>query len=141
VKETLAPAGEPITSVEGAVELPLGRHVLRIERTDEGGVLRLQTADGHQPLEIEISDAGPVLRLRSPLAIALDGGLCIDAETVALRARGGMQLSSGGALDLKAGGALRTSGRTQEIGATLGDVRVTAHDDVVVDGEQIKLNC
>jgi uncharacterized protein (DUF2345 family) len=144
VNETLVPAGDPVSGGPGdgsAVEVALGRHVLRIERTADGGVLRLRAADGQQPLEIEVTAAGPVLRLRAPLSIALEGGLTIDAETVALRARGGMQLASGGGLDVNAGGALRSSARTQEIHATVGDVRVTAHDDVVVDGERIKLNC
>ena len=119
----------------------LGDHVLHIERTETGGVLRLEAGDGDQRLEIEVTPKGPVVRFGTSLSIAVDGALTIDAETISLRARRTMNLVSEGPLAIAAGGDLVSSAQSQEIRGTLGNVRIAANDDVVVDGEKIKLNC
>jgi hypothetical protein len=103
-------------------------------------VLRLFAEDGAERVEIEVTPAGPVLRLRSSLAVSLEGGLSIDAETISLRARSALEIVSGGDLTMNAAGALQSVGRTQHLSATLGDLRLSANDDVVVEGERIKLN-
>ncbi len=139
VTSALTPADDPGSPLE-PLTVQLGSHRLVVQRTVEGGTLRLVSGDGGEPLEIEVTAAGPILRLRSPLTVALEGGLSIDAETIALRSRGDLLLSSGADLVLRASDGIKSSGATQDIRATLGDVRVSANDDVAVNGERIKLN-
>jgi hypothetical protein len=124
-----------------ALAVRLGTHVLHIQRTKDGGTLRLEAGDGDQRLEIEVSPNGPVVRLGTSLSITVDGALSIDADTISLRARRAMNLASGGPLTIVAAGDLVSSAESQEIRGTLGDVRIAANDEVVVDGERIKLNC
>ena len=119
----------------------LGQHVLHVERTATGGVLRLVGADGGRPLEIEVTPQGPILRFGAPLALAVDGGLSIDADSISIRARTDISLISQGSITVQAEGRLQTTARTQEIRANLGGVNITANDDVVVDGERVLLNC
>jgi hypothetical protein len=141
MKEELVLSSDLAGGTRGTVELNLGRHLLRVERTETGGILRLLAVDGSQPLEIEVTAAGPVLRFGAPLTIAVEGALAIDADTISLRARSALNLVSDGTVSIHAGGELRSSAHAQDIRATLGDVRISANDDVVVDGERIKLNC
>jgi hypothetical protein len=141
LKEELIVAPDLAAGTRETVEVNLGRHLLRVQRTETGGILRLLAVDGSQPLEIEVTAAGPVLRFGAPLTIAVDGALAIDADTISLHARSALNLVSDGTMAIRADGELKCSARAQEIRATLGDVRLCANDDVVVDGERIKLNC
>jgi hypothetical protein len=52
-----------------------------------------------------------------------------------------MDISSGGSIGVRAEGDIVSEARAQIIRASAGDVRVVANDDVVMDGERIKLNC
>lgn len=119
----------------------MGSHVLLVESSGSGGSLRLVGPDGAQPLEVIIGPEGPVLRLRAGLTVAVDGPLALSADTLSLRAQTAIDISSAGSLSVRAEGDLVSEARAQVIQANAGDVRVTANDDVVVDGERIKLNC
>jgi hypothetical protein len=124
-----------------AERLVLGGHVLHIERTATGGVLRLLNTDGGRPLEIEVTPQGPILRFGAPLALAVDGALSIDADSVLIRARTDISLISQGSITMHAEGRFQTTARTHDIRANLGSVNITANDDVIVDGERIFFNC
>jgi len=73
--------------------------------------IRVTTPEGDQLLEIYYEDAGPVVRL-----------LKDDVE-----------------LDLK--GNLRLNAKSIELNAKRGELRIKAVDDVVIDGENVKVNC
>lgn len=73
--------------------------------------IRVTTPEGEQLLEIYYEDAGPVVRL-----------LKDDVE-----------------LDLK--GNLRLNAKSIELNAKRGELRIKAVDDVVIDGENVKVNC
>lgn len=119
----------------------IGRYRLTISRTEGGGHLTLIADDGSRALSIEVTPGGPVLRFGGPLAIAVDGDLALEGDNLSIHARQALSLSSGGTLAIAADGDLRASARTQQIRATSGNVEVAANDDVVLDGECIKLNC
>jgi adhesin HecA-like repeat protein len=118
----------------------IGSYALVLERTDAGGVLRIVGQDAGQPIEIEVTAAGPVLRLRSGLAIAIDGALSLDAQTLSLHARRQLSLTCDGTIDVRAGGDLAMEAAAHTITARLGDVAIRANDDVDLRGERIKLN-
>ncbi len=141
------PAARPETSVV-RLERPLaetriviGDHTLTLERTAEGGIVRLLSPDGAKPLEIEVTPSGPVLRLGSGLAIAVAGKLDIAADEVALSARRDLSLRSEGTLHVHAAGDLTAVAEAHHIAARLGDVEVEANDDVILNGERIRMNC
>lgn len=121
--------------------IALGGYHLVLDRTEAGGVLRLEGRDGAQPLEIEVTPAGPVLRLRAGLAISVEGDLDLAADRLALHARSAFSLTSDGTIAVQARGDLTSEAAAHAITAVLGDVAVRANDDVRLNGERIKLNC
>lgn len=131
----------PAKAARQPVRVAMGSHVLLVESSESGWLLRLVGPDGAQPLEITIGPEGPILRLRTGLTVAVDGPLALSADTLSLRGQSAVDISSAGSLSIRAEGDLLSEARAQVIQANAGDVRVTANDDVVVDGERIKLNC
>ncbi len=119
----------------------MGSHVLLVESTSSGGSLRLVGPDGAQPLEVVVGPEGAVLHLRSGLTVSVDGQLALRADAISLQAQTAMDISSGGSIGVRAEGDMVSEARAQIIRASAGDVRVVANDDVVMDGERIKLNC
>ena len=121
--------------------IALGNHVLVVERTAEGGLLRLLSPEGAKPLEIEVTAAGPVLRLGHGLAIAVAGKLDLAAEEISLRAQRGLELRSEGTAILAAKGDMSIEAEAHSISARLGDIKLKANDDVIAIGERIRMNC
>ena len=74
------------------------------------------------------------------LTLLSSGTLRVDAERLELRGRSGVNIESEGNAVLAVAGDLTMRARSQELRATLGDVRVAANDDVKMDGERILLN-
>lgn len=137
------PSSNEVALPEPAAEsrLTIGAHVVVVERHDGGGVLKLIAADGGLPLEIVITKEGAVLRLGRGLAVSVAGPVALDVESLAVNARAGISLDSGGPLRLQAEGDIVTSGDGQTILARRGNVDLTANDDVTLQGERIKMNC
>lgn len=124
-----------------AIELA-GRHRIDIHRGDGSDTVELIAGDGKLLLAIEIGERGPVLRFDGPsLTIRASGEIAVTADRLALRGESGLSLASGGDLEIAAKGDLRTTARTQQINAELGDVRIDANDDVRLDGERVLVNC
>ncbi|CAN5807288.1 hypothetical protein BH11PLA1_BH11PLA1_17930 [soil metagenome] len=122
--------------------LPLAHdHRLTISRGPHPHTLSLLGPDGAPALSIEITAHGPVLRFERGLTIAAAGDLTLQAERLNLHGRAGVALTSDGDLDLAAAGRFRSAARSQQISATLGDVRLQANDDVRFNGERVLVNC
>ena len=121
--------------------ITFGEHVLEIERTADGGLVRLLSPAGARPLEIEITPRGPVLRLGSGLAVSVAGKLDIGADEVVLSAKHDLELRSEGTMHVQARGDMVTQAEAHLIKARLGDVELKANDDVVINGERIRMNC
>jgi uncharacterized protein (DUF2345 family) len=115
---------------------------LVIEEVGGRNLIHLRNSEGRTSLTIEVTSSGPVLRFDGPgLTIESTGALALSAETIALHARDGLSLSSGGDASIHVKGDLETSARVQKIRAALGNVELEANDDVRVVGERILLNC
>lgn len=121
--------------------IPVDDYRLTVERSEQGSCIRLVDRAGAEPLRIELRPEGPVLVLGSGLAIAVAGDLQFAADRVAIHAREGIELHSGGDTLLRSEGDLVTEAREQRLSARRGDVRVEANDDVKLLGERIRLNC
>jgi hypothetical protein len=127
---------------EGATEsrMSIGDHTLVVQRTDSGAVIRLLGSEGARPIEIEITPSGPVLRLRTGVSIVVDRALSLGAETVTISARRELSLRSQDKVLLSAGGEMASDAAAQTIVASDRDVKIRANDDVVLNGERIRLN-
>ncbi len=111
----LSPANwiEPfvIGVVDGFAQRPEIQRIPASIKLEKDESIRVTTAEDEQLLEIYYEDAGPVVKL-----------LKDDVE-----------------LDLK--GELRLSAKSIELNAKRGEARIKAVDDVVIDGENVKVNC
>jgi uncharacterized protein (DUF2345 family) len=115
---------------------------LVLERGAGGDRLSIVGAQGEVRAMIEISADGAVLRLGGDkLTIRAEGALAIDAQRIAIHAREGMALTTGGDLVLQADRDLYSNARAQNITADLGDVKIRANDDVRLNGERVRSNC
>jgi hypothetical protein len=124
-----------------SVEL-VGQQQLTIERTADLDTLRLYAAGGQLTLTLSITPNGPVLEVAGAgIMIRSSGPLAIDAQHVAIRGREGVVLHSDADALVSAARRLEMTAETQQMTATLGDVRVYANDDVVLDGERVRMNC
>lgn len=121
------------------LDLGHGRHLL-IERDGDGSTLQLLDTAGVAALRIRITAEGPVLELGGDVKIRVGGTLDLEAERLRLAGRSGVEIASGGDLDLRAAGDAHASARQQELTAELGEVRIRANDDVKLNGERILLN-
>ncbi len=118
-----------------------GRQTLDLERSDGQDVLRVAYPDGRVSVRIVVTPAGPVVHLSGAgLVLHADGPVAIEGERVAIHARDGLVLSSGGDAAIRADGALRTEAFEQHHRAHTGDMGLYANDDVRIDGERIRMN-
>jgi len=104
-----------------------------LEPKNRGAILRL-VHPGQESFAVEITiiAQGPVIRACAA-ALEIESATDISArcERFTVDARESVTLRAGIA---------RAEGRTIELDAKAGDVRIHANDDVVMDGERIRLN-
>ncbi|WP_394851108.1 hypothetical protein [Pendulispora rubella] len=140
--ESFQKGGNPVSEGRESTErISVDDFSLTIERKEEGSIIRLSDATGREPLRIALGPDGPVLFLGSGLSIAVAGDLSFAANRIAMHAKDGVAISTGGDATIRCEGDLVTDAREQRIHARLGEVRVEANDDVRLLGERIKLNC
>jgi uncharacterized protein (DUF2345 family) len=129
-------SSEPNTELQLAAD-----HHLLVQREGERSLVRLRGPQGIS-LTIEVTTAGPILRFDGPsLVLDARGALDISAETIAIRARQGLELSAGGEARVAISGDLEVTAGAQTLRARVGSVEVHANDDVKLVGERIRLNC
>lgn len=116
------------------VEALAAAHTLQIERGPEADELRIVAPSGALSLAIRVSEQGVELQLSgASLVLRSTGEIALDAETIRMRGRSGIELDGGSHLALRA--------EEQRVVATRGNVDIEASDDVALDGERIMLNC
>ncbi len=119
-----------------------GAHKLEVVANGPAHQLRITDRNGRLGLAITVTEEAVTVHVqRADLAIRAERNLELSAENLHLHARGDLAISSGGDLAVEAAGDLSTTGRTQRVEATRGNVHVEANDDVRLLGERIKLNC
>lgn len=119
-----------------------GEHRLLLRRGAGRDVLDLVASDGRIQISIEITRDGPVLRLEgAAVAIRASSELSLEADRLTLHGRDSVSVSSGGRVEVRTPGDIRTEARTQEVRATHGNVNLKANDDIRLDGERVLVNC
>ena len=122
---------------------------LQTTETAEGGTLYLQTPEGKTCLKLIMTPEGPHIELEGvSLSLTAKQNLTLDCESLDIRAQKQLSLRSGGNIVQKAegdisasaGNHLKMEAFSQELYARKGDMRIKANDDVMLDGERIRLN-
>jgi hypothetical protein len=113
-----------------------------LEPKGRGAILRL-VHPGQQSVavEITITAQGPMIRA-SAAALEIESATDITArcQRFTVDARDSVTLRAP-EITCQASESLRAEGRSIELDAKAGDVRIHANDDVQVLGEQVLLNC
>ena len=103
--------------------------------------LRLEAPDGRLCLSIILTPEGPKVELvAAALSIATEGDVALACDTFEVAARQDIVLDAGGEIRARADGPLRTEALAQQHRATLGNIELTANDDVSLEGERVRLN-
>jgi len=122
-------------------ELIASQQLVLVRKAGEN-ILTVLGADGQVKLSISITANGPVLHFEGAgLAIRADGPLALDAQSVVIQGREGLALISGAEATIRCIGDLNMEAREQNLTALLGNVNITANDDVKLDGERVRMNC
>jgi len=126
-----------------AIALPSGYSMSVNTPTEQRGLgaLELRAPDGRVCLTVFLGPNGPEVRIEAAeLSIATRGKMDLEAESMSLTARRDFSLRAGGDISIETPGHLSTSGFSQSLTSTHGDLHLDANDDVRVDGERIRLN-
>lgn len=103
--------------------------------------LELLTPDGPLCLTIRLAKDGPAVEIHgAELHLRADSRLRLEGEHVELLARKRLDIRSEGDIHQSAVGAAHSTAFEHQIDATHGEIRLTANDDVAVEGERIRLN-
>lgn len=122
---------------------------VEIAEGDNGEIVSVKTPSGQIGLRIKLTPEGPVAELSSvSLQISAQKDLTLNCQTLALNAEKQVAIKSGGDLvqiakgdlQIKAEGEITSEGFSQQLRANTGDFSIAANDDVMVDGERIRLN-
>lgn len=114
----------------------------------EQNLITLTAPDGRVCLSVELRPEGPVVEVHAQsLSVASEGVLRLDCDRLEIQAPGGTSLRTGsleqdvaGDLRTRAGGVIESEAHAHRLHARRGDVALSANDDVILDGERVRLN-
>ncbi len=119
-----------------------GAHRLEVVSRGSSHELRILDRHGGLGVAITVTDQAITLHVeRADLAIRAERELEVSAERLHFHARSGLAITSNGDMTVEATGDISTTGRTQRIEATHGNINLDANDDVRLQGERVRLNC
>jgi uncharacterized protein (DUF2345 family) len=133
----------------GRVTLPSGRRVEFEAPAGRSERMLVYNPTGTVELTIRFTAAGPVIELSAAaLALHTEGSLSIDCDRLDVHARSGVSLSTGGDLEQRVAGDLRSvvegvselHAQHVEIVAEQGDLELRAENDASVDGKRVLIN-
>ena len=123
-------------------------YVLACNHVNGEDVLSVTGRDGQMCLRMTLGADGPVVEMQAQsLRLAAAGELRLDCERLELNAREQITLRSANLtqivdknIEIHAGGTIQSEAHAQQHRARLGNIELSANDDVALDGEQIRLN-
>jgi hypothetical protein len=153
-KERLAPPDLEYVDARGVLQeaellAPRSGRRVRLHPGADQDRLVIHAPDGSAELTIRITADGPVLEVRSAsLVLTAAREVTVRCEHFVVEAAGDVELSSGGDMQQRTGGDLIVQSRGDThleahaigLAARMGNVDVSANDDVTVCGERIFLN-
>lgn len=128
--------------------LPALQHgyAMRVPRSD---VIEIVAPGGGVCLSIRLDPAGPMVEVHAAsLRVATEGELVLDCDRFEVNARtdislisaGGIVQDAHGDVIVRADGEIASEAAGQQHHARLGSVDIRANDDVMLEGERVKLN-
>ncbi len=129
-------------------KLPALQHgyAMRVPRAD---LIEIVAPGGELCLSIRLDASGPMVEVRAAsLRVATEGDLVLDCERFEVNAReditlisaGGIAQDAHGDVVIRADGEIATEAAGQQHRARRGNVDIRANDDVMLEGERVKLN-
>lgn len=118
-------------------------------RVPRGDLIEIVAPGGELCLSIRLGATGPLVEVRAAsLQVATQGDLVVDCDRFEVNARreialvsaGGIAQDAHGDVVVRADGEIATEAAGQQHRARRGNVDIRANDDVMLDGERIKLN-
>ncbi len=104
--------------------------------------VRLLDSEGATSLTIRLGAGGTVIELGGgPVALNVEGDLAISSRRLMLHGREEVSISSEANIRVEAGEDALVRAKRQELIATRGNLKAYANDDVLIDGERIRMNC
>lgn len=130
------------------LELPALKHGYAV-RVPQGDLIEIVAPGGELCLSIRLDAAGPIVEVRAAaLRVATEGNLSLDCDRfevnarqdISLISRGGITQDAHGDVVIRADGEIATEAEGQQHHARRGNVDIRANDDVMLEGERVKLN-
>ena len=110
--------------------------------SDTEDLVRLLNAEGATTLTIRLGADGAVIELGGgPVALNVEGDLAISSRRLVLHGREEVAISSEADIRVVAQENALVQAKRQDLVATRGNLRAHANDDVLIDGERIRMNC
>ena len=129
-----APTTEALARVAaaGGTEQAL-QHGYRLKQDADAGTLTVAAPDGRICLDIKITADGLKVSLDSAaLSVQTSGAVSLQC--------GEFEVAAERDIRLRAGGSLISEAEQQHHSASVGNMTLDANDDVVLDGERVRLN-
>ncbi len=142
-------SGKSLSQSPKTVESDTGRKIL-LGSSDKGDILVVENPEGFIELSVIFTGSGPVLNFQSgKINLKSDGDLNFDCKNLAFNALCDVKIKTGGDLVQEVKGEIKTEARGKsthkaravDIESDLGNVKIKANDDVLLDGERVRLNC
>jgi uncharacterized protein (DUF2345 family) len=101
----------------------------------------VRSPTGQIELSVRFTEQGPVLSFAgAALDLVSPGAVTLDCGSLRVRARDDITLETSGDIVQNAKGALRSEADDVSVRSRVGDLKLVANDDVIVEGERIRLN-
>jgi hypothetical protein len=132
-------ASVDLEPLEGRYTFSSGREVVLQGATQDRLVVR--SPAGQIELSVRFTEQGPVLSFSgAAIDLVSPGAVTLDCGSLRVRARDGIALETSGDIEQNAKGALRGEADDVSLRSRVGDLKLAANDDVIVEGERIRLN-
>lgn len=114
----------------------------RVDHAQDEDRVRLLDADGTTNLTIRVGAGGTVIELGGgPVALNVEGDLAISSRRLLLHGREEVAITSEENVTVEARENASLRAKRQEIVSTRGNLKASANDDVIINGERIRMNC
>jgi hypothetical protein len=116
-----------------------GREVM-LQRTTQDSLI-VRGPSGQIELSVRFTEEGPVLSFSgAAIDLVSPGAINLECGSLRVHSRDGIALEASGDIVQIAKGALRSEADDVSLRSRVGDLKLAANDDVIVEGERIRLN-
>lgn len=114
----------------------------RAPAVDSEDCVQLLDSEGATSLTIRLGAEGTIIELGGgPVALNVEGDLAISSRNLMLHGRESVAITSDADVRVVAQENALVRAKRQDLIATRGNLKASANDDVLIDGERIRMNC